>query len=177
MIDIPHRVTDVEPVAQESSTLVQRGVSAGLVGAAAVTGLLLGMGRQDGTLWRPLNAVAHLFIGGRADGVWNFHETVTPVGGLVVLTLSMIAGFAVAGVTASRRTPYVIAAAACVAVAGYLLHLHVAARTPGGLAALLSVGELRALYLTLGVALAAGIRFAFSIDRGSTSQGNGIVPS
>jgi hypothetical protein len=57
---------------------------------------------------------------------------------------------------------HVVAAAAGVALTGYLVHLHVAARAPGGLAALLSVGELRGLYVTLGVALGAGMRFAFS---------------
>jgi hypothetical protein len=57
---------------------------------------------------------------------------------------------------------HVATAAGGVAVVGYLLHLHVVARTPGGLADLLTVGELRALYLTLGVALVAGMRFAFS---------------
>jgi hypothetical protein len=45
---------------------------------------------------------------------------------------------------------------------GYLLHLHVVARMPGGLADLLTVGEMRALYLVLGIALVAGMRFAFS---------------
>ena len=53
-------------------------------------------------------------------------------------------------------------AAAGVALLGYLLNLHVAARAPGGLSQLLSVGELRALYVVLGVALALGMRFAFS---------------
>lgn len=176
MTHILHEVMGTERAVRGGSTLIERTVSAGLVSAAAMTGLLLGIGRQSGILWRPLNAAAHLFIGSRADGVWNFHQTVTPTGGLVVLTLSMVAGFVVACVTASRRTSYVIAAAAGVAVAGYLLHLHVAARTPGGLAALLTVGELRALYLTLGVALAAGIRFAFP-DR-SREQDAGLgVPS
>ena len=157
--------------------MLERGVSAGLVGAAALTGLLLGIGRQSGTPWRPLNATAHLFIGARADGVWNFHQTVTPTGGLVVLTMSIMAGFVVACLTASRRDPSIIAAATCVAVAGYLLHLHVAARSPGGLAALLSVGELRALYLTLGVALAAGIRFAFPEPWRERAAGDGVSSS
>jgi hypothetical protein len=49
-----------------------------------------------------------------------------------------------------------------VSLAGYLLHLHLVARTPGGLADLLTVGELRGTYLTLAIALVAGMRFAFS---------------
>lgn len=149
---------------QSSVSLVQRGAAAGFVATSALTGLLLGLGRRTGTAWRPLNAAAHTVLGARADDVWSFHGGVTPVGGLVVLTMSMAAGFAVARLAPSMRTLHVIGAAAGVALTGYLLHLHLAARTPGGLAALLSLGELRAFYLTLGVALWAGIRFAFLAD-------------
>ena len=39
---------------------------------------------------------------------------------------------------------------------------HVAARIDGGLSALLSIGELRALYVTLAGALVLGMRLAFS---------------
>ena len=151
-------------------TLLPRALYAGLVSFAAVTGLLLGLGRRAGTTWRPINAAAHLVIGNRADDVWNFQASVTPVGGLVVLVLSMMAGFAAACVTPSRRSSYIVLAAASVAIAGYLLHVHVIARTPGGLAALLTTGELRALYVTLGVALAVGIRLALLPVRGSRTQ-------
>ena len=152
------------------ASLLTRTVSAGLISFAAVAGLLLGIGHRAGTPWRLLNASAHLIIGARADGVWNFQQDVTPTGCLVVLVLSMMAGFVAACVTASRRTPYVILAAVGVALAGYFLHLNLAARTPGGLAALLSVGELRALYVTLAVALAVGIRLALPAAEGSRSQ-------
>ena len=149
------------------AALRTRALCAGLVSCAAVTGLLIGIGRRAGTPWRPLNAAAHLLVGARADDVWNFQPSVTPMGVLVVLALSMMAGFVAACVTVSRRTPYVILAAACVAIAGYFLHVHYVARAPGGLAALLSVGELRALYLALAVALAGGIRLALPSDAGS----------
>jgi hypothetical protein len=153
---------------------LSRAQYAGLVSFAAVTGLLLGIGRRAGTPWRPLNAAAELLIGTRADGVWNFQQGVTPKGCLVVLVLSMMAGFVAACVTVSRRTPYVFLAAACVALAGYYFHLHViAARSSGGLAALLSVGELRAVYATLAVALAVGIRLALRADEGSSPQSVG----
>jgi hypothetical protein len=153
--------------------LLNRALYGGLVSFAAVTGLLLGIGRRAGTAWRPLNAAAQLWIGTRADGVWNFQPDVTPMGCLVVLVLSMMAGFVAACVTVSRRTPYIILASACVAIAGYFLHLHVVARAAGGLAALLSVGELRALYLTLAVALAVGIRLALPSNEGSSPQSLG----
>jgi hypothetical protein len=84
------------------------------------------------------------------------------MGGLVVLVMSVVAGIVTARIAPTFRTLHVATAAAGIAFIGYLLHLHVVARTPGGLADLLTVGELRALYLTLGVALVAGMRFAFS---------------
>jgi hypothetical protein len=140
----------------------QRGLAAGAIAGAAVLGMLIGTGRRAGTAWRPVNAAAYTVLGPQADGVWNFHATVTPVGVVVVLVMSVAAGFAVARIASSFRTLHVVTAAAGVALVSYLLHVHVAASTPGGLAELLSVGELRGLYLTLGVALVAGMRFAFS---------------
>ena len=154
MID-PHRA----PVRQPS--LTQRGLISGTVAAAAVLGFLIGIGRRSGTTWRPLNAAAHSVLGSQADGVWSYHGSVTPMGGLVVLVVSVAAGLVVARIAPSFRTLHVVAAAAAVAISSYLLHVHIVARVPGGLAALLTVGELRGLYVILGLALAVGMRFAF----------------
>jgi hypothetical protein len=126
-----------------------------------VVGLLIGFGRRAGTSWRPINAAAHTVLGARADGVWDFDLGVTPTGVAVVLVISMAAGLVVARIASPFRRMPVVLAAVGVSLVGYLLHLHVAARTPGGLAALLAVGELRALYVTLAVSLVAGMRFAF----------------
>jgi hypothetical protein len=142
------------------STL-QRGIAAGLVAAAAIIGLLIGIGRRAGTAFRPLNATAYAVIGTRADGVWGFGH-VTIIGVVVVLALSAVAGILVAWLSPSQRTLRELVAAAGVALAGYLVHVHVAARIDGGLSALLSVGELRALYITLASALVVGMRLAFS---------------
>jgi len=158
---------DRPPVPHERRTLraaslLARGTSAGLVAAAAVNGLLVGIGRRAGTALRPLNATAHTLLGTRADGVWGFDPIVTIVGVLVVLAVSVLAGVVVARLSPPFRTFRVVLAAAGVALLGYLLHLHVAARVDGGLSALLSVGELRALYVTAASALVLGMRFAFS---------------
>jgi hypothetical protein len=125
-------------------------------------GVLLGIGRRTGTAFRPLNATAHTLLGTRADDVWGFHGVVTIVGVVVVLALSAMAGIVVAWLAPSFRTIRVLVAAAGVALVGYFLHVYVAARSPGGLSALLSIGELRALYVTLALALVVGMRFAFS---------------
>ena len=144
-----------------AASTLQRGIAAGLVAAAAIIGLLIGIGRRAGTAFRPLNATAYAVIGTRADGVWGFGH-VTIIGVLVVLALSAVAGILVARLSPSQRTLREILAAAAVAVVGYFLHVHVVARIDGGLSALLSIGELRALYITLASALVVGMRLAFS---------------
>jgi hypothetical protein len=132
--------------------------------------MLLGFGRREGTLWRPLNAAAHTLLGGHADGVWGYQTDVTLAGVGVVLVVSLVAGLLVAGLASPHRVSHLVMAAAGVSLTGYLFHLHLVARTPGGLAALLTVGELRALYLALGIALLAGMRFAFSGDDGPRAR-------
>ena len=151
-----------EPRIRRESSVVARGLAGGLVAGASLIGLLIGIGRRAGTAFRPLNATANVLLGTRADDVWGFNSVVTIVGVLVVLVLSAVTGVVVARLAPSYRTLRAFAAAAGVALVGYLLHLHVAARSPGGLSALLSVGELRALYVTLAIALGLGMRFAFS---------------
>jgi hypothetical protein len=140
---------------------VQRGLVAGAVAAAALLGLLIGTGRRVGTPWRPVNAAAYTIIGARADGVWDFDLGVTPMGVAVVLVLSVAAGIVVARIASSFRRMHVVVASAGVALLGYLLHRHVIARTSGGLAVLLSVGEMRAMYVALALSLVAGMSFAF----------------
>jgi hypothetical protein len=149
-------------VPAHAASTVRRGLAAGVVAAAALVGLLMGMGRRAGTAFRPLNATAHVLLGTRADDVWGFDGVVTIVGCVVVLAVSAVAGLVVARLTPSHRTFRVLVAAAGVALLGYLLHLYVAARSLGGLSALLSIGELRALYVALALALVVGMRFAFS---------------
>ena len=157
-----HTPPPAPDVRASGRSTLRRGLAAGLVAAAAVTGLLLGIGRRAGTSFRPLNATAYTVLGTRADGVWGFSADVTIVGVLVVLALSALAGVLVARLSPSLRTLRVLVAAAGVALVGYLLHLYVAARSSGGLSALLSIGELRALYVSLALALVLGMRFAFS---------------
>lgn len=132
-----------------------------------MTGLLLGIGRRAGTALRPLNATAYALLGTRADGVWGFDPIVTLAGVAVVLAVSALAGMIVARLAPSFRTLRVLVATAVVALVGYLLHLHLAARIDGGLSALLSRGELRALYVIAASALVLGMRFAFSPGTGA----------
>ena len=123
--------------------------------------MLLGLGRRYSTLWRPLNAAAHTVLGTRADGVWGYQADVTLTGVGVVLVMSALTGVVIAELTSSGRTLLRAIVVAGLALAGYLVHVHIVARTPGGLAALLTLGELRALYTTVAFALVAGMRYAF----------------
>jgi hypothetical protein len=148
---------------------VGRGIASGCVTGAAILGMLLGMGRRSGTVWRPFNAAAHTLLGARADGVWGFQPDVTLTGVGVVFFMSVVAGLVTASLATSRRTLTGYAAAGGVALFGYLLHLHVIARPSGGLASLLSLGELRALYVIAALTLAIGMRFAF-LPRGDSAQ-------
>jgi hypothetical protein len=142
---------------------------AGII-AATLLGMLLGLGRRYSTLWRPLNAAAHTVIGTRADGVWGFQADVTLVGGAVVLVMSAMAGVVFAELTSSGRTLHRAIVALGSALVGYLVHVHIVARSPGGLAALLTLGELRALYAAVAFALLAGMRYAFPPDAGVSRE-------
>ena len=136
--------------------------------AATILGLLLGFGRRHGTLWQPLNVSAHALIGERAEGVFGFQSDVTLVGVAVVLVMSAVAACVTAMLISSRRFLYRAMTVTGVVLSAYLVHLHIVARTPGGLAALLDVGELRALYVAVAIALMSGMRYAFSDSAGAS---------
>ena len=142
-------------------------IAAGAFTGATNLGMLLGLGHRHGTIWQPLNASAHVLLGDRAEGVFGFHAGVTLTGVAVVLVMSAAAAFVVAGLTSSRRMLYRAITVAGVALTGYLVHLHIVARTAGGLAALLDLGELRALYAAAAIALFIGMRYAFSAPAGA----------
>jgi len=159
---VPSSSSHERSARRREPSVAARGIAAGLVASAAVLGLLIGIGRRAGTAFRPLNATAYTLVGTRADGVWGFDAVVTLVGVVVVLVVSALAGMIVARLARSFRTFRAVVAAAGVALVGYLLHVHLVARVDGGLSALLSLGELRALYLTGASALVLGMRVAFS---------------
>lgn len=117
-------------------------------------------------MWRPLNAAAHTVLGARADDVWGFQFDVTPIGVAVVLVVSVMTGFVITELTSSGRTLHRAMATIGIALAGYLVHVHIVARMPGGLSALLTVGELRAMYSAVAIALFVGMRYAFFPDVG-----------
>ena len=159
---VPPSTSPERSARRREPSVATRGIAAGRVASATVLGLLIGIGRRAGTALRPLNATAYTLLGTRADGVWGFDAVVTLTGVLVVLVVGALAGVIVAMLARSFRTFRAVVAAAGVALVGYLLHVHLVARVDGGLSALLSVGELRALYFAGASALVLGMRVAFS---------------
>lgn len=151
-------------------TRITRALGASAITAGTILGMLLGLGRRYSTVWRPLNAAAHTLLGARADDVWGFQFDVTLAGCAVVLVMSAMTGFVIAELTSSGRTLLRAMATVGIVLAGYLAHVHIVARTPGGLAALLSLGELRALYTAVAIALVLGMRYAFSPDAGAAQK-------
>ena len=162
------RIADRIAAPSASVTRITLAVAATGITAAIILGMLLGLGRRYSTLWRPLNAAAHTVLGARADGVWGYQSDVTPVGGAVVLVMSVVTGLVIALLASSGRTLHRAIATFGIALLAYLVHVHIVARTPGGLAALLSLGELRALYAAVAIALFIGMRYAFSSSAGTT---------
>ena len=168
---LPCRMLDQHEL--EQSPIVRRvtfALAVSGITAATVTGMLLGLGRRYSTLWRPLNAAAHTVLGSRADGVWGFQFVVTLTGVGVVLVMSTMTGVVIAELTSSGRTLHRAIVAFGMALAGYLVHVHIVARTPGGLASLLTLGELRALYFAVAIAVVLGMRYAFPPFAGTPRQ-------
>ena len=153
-------MNDAHAARKANAGSIAVGLVAGGVCAAATIGVLLGLGQRSGAWWRPLNSAAHVILGARADGVWGFESVVTPTGVAVVLVMSAVAGVVAGWLAFSPRARDAALAAFAVTSAGYLVHVHLAARLAGGLGALLTVGELRAVYCTAAVALLAGTRCA-----------------
>lgn len=163
---ILHR-NDVSKPSQ-NVTRITLAFAASVITAATILGMLLGVGRRYSTVWRPLNAAAHTVLGARADGVWGYQSDVTPIGCAVVLVVSVLTGIVIALFASSGRSLHRAIATFGIALLGYLVHVHIVARTPGGLAALISIGELRALYAAVAIALFIGMRYAFSSGAATT---------
>jgi hypothetical protein len=136
------------------------GVYAGIVAAAATAGTLIGFGRARGEAWRPLNAVGHLFLGYRARLMDRFDPLVTPVGIALHVLSVVVWGVLFALVAARLRGWRLAAAAAALGAAAFVIDTHLLPdRFDPGFPALLSRGELIAVYAVLAAALALGIRF------------------
>lgn len=143
--------------------MFRRGVRGGAIAAAAVAGALLGFGLRDGMAARPFNAMAALFLGNRARGVWAFDAPVS-LTGIVVLLLACLAGGVLLALLlgalspSSRGARSRVAAFAVALITGGLALALVVARAPD----LVGPAPVGALSLSQGVVLAllAAVGFA-----------------
>lgn len=134
---------------------------AGVVVASATAGVLFGFAWRLGMPARPFNAAAALLLGDRALGVWGFAGDITLIGAAVHVAWSMAVGLLFA-LVATRLRSWALLLAALLFAGALLLsasaiappHLRAAAFPFDGIA------RLMAIYITLGAALAVGIRIA-----------------
>lgn len=142
----------------------QPGLAVGTLSAAATVGTLIGFGARAGMPARPFNGIARLFFGARADGVWGFDPTITPVGAALHVTLVLASGVVFVTLAGRLRRQEIWRAAAlavAVALTDLVLDVIVASRfLHAGLADVLAPGQLLALHLLLAASLVVGMRLA-----------------
>ncbi len=137
---------------------VRAGLMAGGVAGAAGVGALVAIGMRTGMAARPFNVIAATLLGPAAAGTFGFVPGVTLPGIVIELVVILVMG--IAAVTISRRWAPAWIACISVTVIAALVSIGVARRGGASLAALLSLGDLAVYHLTLGLALAIGIRLA-----------------
>lgn len=148
------------------------GAFAGLIGAAATAGALIGFGLARGAAWRPINTVAHLAIGYRAEITDGFDPLVTSVG-IAVHVASLVGwGLLFALVAARLRGARLLLAALLFAAGAFLLdHVLLPVRLKPGFELVLSWPELIAVHAILALALAAGL----AMSRGGRRDLRGLA--
>jgi hypothetical protein len=142
---------------------VRTGLIGGIVAAAATAGVLLGFGIARGSAWRPINTVAHLVLGYRAEITDGLDAVVTPIG-IAVHTLSLLLwGVLFALLAGGVRGWRLLIAALAFGGAAFLIdHRFLPIRFKPGFELVLTWPELAALYAVLALALAFGISLARS---------------
>ena len=133
----------------------------GLLAAAATAGALVGFGLREGTPVRPLNGIARLVLGSRADGVWGIDPLVTATGVVVHVTLMFAWGLLYVRLADARSVLARVGLAIVVALAALLLDLFIVERVLGaGGAGVLTIAQVIALHALLAASLVIGMRLA-----------------
>lgn len=143
------------------------GLRVGVTAAAAVTGVLLGLGRAHGAAFRPLNAAAHVFIGSRALYFERFNFPVTLLGLLLLVVALLVWGTLFALVAGRARGTRLFLIATGFALLIYIVNTGLLpARIRPGFELTLSAAELAAVYVALALALAGALVLSRDIDAG-----------
>lgn len=124
------------------------GITTGLVPAAAVLGMVLGFGMRAGAPARGFVAVGETFLGSGAVG-----------GALLLLVLALLCGLAYISLVARERQHWLAWAITIGAVATIVMLVWSRARG-GGIALVLSTGNLFEIGVVIAITLPIGMRFA-----------------
>jgi hypothetical protein len=140
---------------------IREGAWAGLIAAAGTAGALIGFGAGRGAPARPLNAIAHLLVGSRAQATPAFDPLLTSIGVLLHAGSLFVWGLLFAHI-AARVSGWRLAVAALVFSATiFVVDLFVLPRRLSpGFQLTLSWGEVIATYLVMATLLWLGLSFA-----------------
>jgi hypothetical protein len=133
------------------------GITTGILPAAATTGMLLGFGMRDGAPARVFNAIGAILVGQRGLGA-DF-SAATIVGVLLHVAVMLLCGVvytALVAETEQHRFSWAIA----IGAAAVVLMLVFARLFGGGIALVLSLGNLLEIGAVIVVALPIGMRLA-----------------
>ncbi|HEX5438438.1 MAG TPA: hypothetical protein VFW98_14885 [Gemmatimonadaceae bacterium] len=134
------------------------GLRSGVIAAAAIVGVLLGLGRAHDSTFRPLNAVAHVALGSRALLFDRLSLEVTLLGLILLVGALLVWGVLFAFVAASLRGIRLLIAGTLFTVVVYLVNAGLLPpRFRPGFELILSAAELAAVYIALAVALTAAL--------------------
>ncbi|HEU5175314.1 MAG TPA: hypothetical protein VFT96_11215 [Gemmatimonadaceae bacterium] len=148
-----------EPPATLPRSARSRAFFVAILAAAATSGAVLGFGIRAGTPSRAFNAIAALVIGDRARGVWGWDRVVTPVGITLLVTVMLCWGFVFARLAGGARGWRLIAIAAGIGLAAWMLSTAAFAQL-GEPTRVMGPGQLAGLHFVLAVTLAVGMRLA-----------------
>jgi len=133
------------------------GITTGILPAAATTGMLLGFGVRDGAPALVFNAIGAMLLGSGAAG--RDFSMATIVGALLHIVVMLLYGVAYTTLVAEQgehRLSWAVAVGAA-AVIAMLVFTRVFG---GGIALVLSLGNLLEIGAVIGIALPIGMRFA-----------------
>lgn len=137
------------------------GLKVGVVTAAAVTGVLLGLGRAHGATFRPVNAVAHVVIGSRALFFDRFYPSVTLLGVVILVVAMLVWGVIFALVATRARGGKLVLLAVALTLFIYLMNAGVLPpRLRPGFELMLSTAELAAVYIATALSLACALTWS-----------------
>ncbi len=140
---------------------MRAGVWAGVVAAAATGGVLLEFGREQGALFRPFNAIAHIVVGPGTLIAYAFDPIATPLGIVLHVVTVVVWGVLFALVAGGARGLALVGIAVLFTGAVALVDLVLLPRRlHPGFDEVLSSPQLVFVYLILALALAAALAVA-----------------